>query len=502
MKSTAEKVGQMLMSGFDGLTAPDYFLNWLREGRLGGVILFARNVDTPQQLAALTASLQDAAKYPLLIAIDQEGGTVARLRAGFSESPGALALSSIANNPEQHIETVSGVLGAEMRALGINWTYAPVLDVNYNADNPTLGTRSFGTDPESIAELAGAAIRGFQGDGVAACAKHFPGLGNTDVDTHLALPRLSTSLEQLRTVDLLPYRAAIDNNLATVMTTHTIYSVLDEEHPATLSETIVPQILREELGFEGVVTTDCMEMKAIDDHYGVQDSVVRAALAGIDIILFSHTAEKQAAAYESLLEAVENGRVPMDLVDRANERIAALKEKFPSQTPDISTIYSAQHQTTMLEAAKTSIGLVRAQNGILPLTAEQAITLVEFSPAVDSIVQESTDSSTLSYYLKQELPHIQTHVLPSRSTEQPTIETDILVIATRNAHLIPSQTDAVQALAQQAKTVILVALRNPYDAKLLPEGTVLCSSGDSRPSLMAISAALRGEFIPSGTVTL
>ncbi|GAB4529904.1 MAG: glycoside hydrolase family 3 protein [Anaerolineae bacterium] len=506
-KNIEDKVGQMLMGGFHGLTAPDYFLDWLREGRLGGVILFARNVRDPQQLADLTASLHTAAKYPLLIAIDQEGGTVARLREGFAESPGALALSSIPHQPEATVETVSGVLAQEMRALGINWTYAPVMDITYNTENPTVGTRSFGTDPEQVGVLAAAAVRGFQQNGVAACAKHFPGLGNTAMDTHLALPSLDTSVEELQIKDLLPYRIALESQLATIMTTHTIFNRLDTDHPATLSGIIIQELIRKHLRFEGVVTTDCMEMKAIDDHYGVKDSVVRAVLAGVDIVLFSHTAEKQAAAYEHLLAAVQRGDVPMDIIDTANRRIEALKAQFPAHPVDLSQINTPEHHETMLAAAKAAMTQFRADERALPLTPEQAKTaiLIEFSPQVESIVEETVTASTLSYYVREHLPTLKTLVLPVRPSEDEIAnvlrhEAALWLIATRNAHLNPAQSAAVHAIHAAVPKTVLLALRNPYDARLLPDSMVLCSAGDSRPSLEALSMALRGEFVPAGQV--
>lgn len=507
-KTLEDKVGQMLMAGFDGLTVPEYFLQWLREGQLGGVILFARNVDNPQQLAELTWQLHEAAKYPLLIAIDQEGGTVARLREGFSESPGALALASIHDNREAVVEEVSFVLAAEMKALGINWTYAPVVDIHYNSGNPTVGTRSFGADPEDIATLAAAAVRGFQKGEVAACAKHFPGLGNTSIDTHLALPTLDTSVEQLRSVDLLPYRVALDNQLATIMTTHTIFSALDKEYPATLSPIIIQQLIRDELGFAGVVTTDCMEMKAIDDNYAIADSVVAAALAGVDIILFSHTAAKQAEAYEHLLAAVQSGRVPLDTIETANKRIEALKARFPTGKPDVTHIYTPEHQQVMQTAARASISQPRSEAGVLPLKANDSrrILLVEFAPGVvDSPVQETTNSSHLGYYLHQRFPGSEIVVMPAMPSQEDIAaiferETDVLILATRNAHLIPAQEQAVKMLSQHPATTILLALRNPYDARLIENTTVLCSAGDSRPSLEAITAALAGDFVPTGSV--
>ncbi|MFW5708853.1 MAG: beta-N-acetylhexosaminidase [Chloroflexota bacterium] len=505
MKNINDRVGQMLMAGFDGLTAPDYLLEWLQEGRLGGVILFARNVESPAQLAALTRQLHSAAKYPLLISIDQEGGTVARLRDCFTESPGAMALASITGNAESVTEDVSRVLAEEMQALGINWTYAPVVDISYNAENPTVGTRSFGSDQERVAALAAAAIRGFQLGGVAACAKHFPGLGNTTVDTHLALPRLDTPIDHLLHVDLLPYRVATANDLATIMTTHTIFSTLDPDHPATLSSHIISQLIRAELGFDGVVTSDCMEMKAIDDHYGVEESSVRAANAGVDIILFSHTPAKQAAAYESLLAAVKRGDVSEDTVNAANARIERLKARFPVGQVDAEQVYSEQHRALVGAAARAGVTLLREEPGVLPLHPDddRRVMLVELASRRDSLVQDENGYSPLARLIQAYLPDVH-YVRLSASPDQAEIaavlgtDVDVLVLATRSAHLIPAQADIVRKLAEHGAERVLVALRNPYDAGLIDGGTVICTAGDSSPSLQAAADMLVGHFEPSG----
>lgn len=507
IQSIEDRVGQMLMAGFHGLTAPEYFLEWLRAGRLGSVILFARNVESPAQLAELTAQLHEAAKYPLLIAIDQEGGTVARLREGFTESPGAMALSSIGDNAEAVTEAVSGILGREMHALGINWTFAPSVDVSYNADNPTVGTRSFGSDHRRVAALAAAAVRGFQANGVAACAKHFPGLGATAIDTHLALPRLDTGVEQLMAVDLLPYRQAIAAGLATVMTTHTIFTTLDEEHPATLSDKIIGPLLRHELGFEGVVTTDCMEMKAIDDHYHVSGSVVRAAKAGVDVIIFSHTADKQSTAYDHLLEAVRRGDVSETQVDAANARVAALKARFPAKQTDITQVYTPEHRATVLSAAQAALTSLRTESDVLPISADDSrrVVLVEFASGVDSIVQEEKTKTSLGAFISARLPKVETITLPTTPGEAEIgaahariSQADVVILATRNAHLNAAQTSAVRALSDTSAKVVLLALRNPYDASLINDGTVISTAGDSLPSLEAVVTALTGEVTPAG----
>lgn len=505
MNTLEEQIGQMMVVGFDGLTAPDYLLDWLRAGRVGGVILFQRNIESPEQVAALTASLHEAAKHPLMISIDQEGGTVARLRGNFSESPGALALSSIREDREEAAERVCGVLGAEMAALGINWTYAPVVDLIYNADNPTVGTRSFGTSPQIVGRMGASAMRGFQNNGVAASAKHFPGLGDTAIDTHLDLPKLNTAPDHLLAVDLVPYRALIADGLATVMTTHTIFTAIDAEHPATLSGAVIGQLLRGELGFDGVVTSDCMEMRAVGNHYGLPEATIKAANAGVDMILYSHTAEQQSAAYGALLDAARRGDVAAETIHAANRRIAELKARFPVGQINAGAVHTAAHQAIMAQAARDAVIYVAGDG--LPLDGAAHVTLVEFAARAESIAEEAADGSRLSYYLRERLPELQAILLPPRPTPadveavRPAIDdSSIMVFATRNAHMHPAQREAVEILRAGAANVILLALRNPYDAALGDGATVLCTCGDSIPSLQASVAALMGDFAPSGVL--
>jgi len=496
----AEKVGQLLHVGFHGLVAPDYLLEWLTEGRVGGVILFARNVESPEQVAALTASLHAAAKFPLLVSIDQEGGTVARLRTGFTESPGAMALA--AGGDIQRVEEMSAVLGAEMCALGINWVYAPVLDLLYNVENPSLMTRSFGK--ERVGEFAAAAVRGFQSQGVAACAKHFPGLGDTAIDTHLALPALTKSVRDLIHDDLPPYIDTIDAGLATVMTTHTIYTALDTELPATLSKVIIHRLLRDELQFDGVVTTDCMEMKAISDNFGTGESAVLAALAGVDVILVSHTRATQEEAYAALLKAALSGRLPETSIDAALMRIRKLKARYPAQSPDLSIIRKPEHVATAQAAARAGI-VVR--NGDLPLDLSGNVVLVEFASVLESEILENGGLSGLARTVAAAHPNIKTHTLKGWELDSLQVEAalddvinaDLLILATRNAHFQAHPLQLAQEIISHARRTALVCLRSPFDSVALPGAeVVLCTCGDSTPSLQAALDALTGVFQPSG----
>jgi beta-N-acetylhexosaminidase len=499
-----EKVGQMLAVGFEGLTAPDYLLDWLAQGRAGAVILFARNVESPAQLAALTRSLHAAARYPLLISIDQEGGTVARLRDGFTESPGAMALAAGAHDQEARTERVSQVLAEEMVALGINWDYAPSVDIAYTPDNPSVGTRSFGVDPERVASLAAAAVRGFEAGGVATSAKHFPGLGQTAIDTHVALPTLDTPLLQLLERDLLPFRAAIEAGTSSIMTTHTIYATLDDELPVTLSPVVIRRLLRGELGFDGVVTTDCMEMKAIADHFGAGESARLAVEADVDLILFSHTPAMQAEAYEAVLAAVREGRISEARIDASLARIGALKaRKAVRADADLSVIRSATHLALVEEAARAGVVLVQ---GRLPVELSSSALVVEFASVLESGIVERGGQTGLGKVIERKRPGTPTMTLLSTWDEAAlnaaldrAREADVLVLATRNAHLLPQQLKQARALLAAARRTVLLCLRNPYDAPLLSAAeTIVCTCGDSTPSLEAAVDALLGVFVPSG----
>jgi beta-N-acetylhexosaminidase len=519
MQTLEQRVGQTFLFGFDGLSAPEHILTWLSEGRLGGVILFSRNVASPSQLAELTHSLHSASPTPIFIAIDQEGGTVARLREGFTEAPSALALAKTGS--PAHVETSYRLLGEEMRQLGINWDYAPVVDISYNRDNPTVGTRSFGATAHDVAEFARYAVRGLQGAGVLACAKHFPGLGNTAVDTHLALATLDTPLEHLLAHDLEPYRAVIAEGVGSVMTTHTRFTQLDDTYPATLSPVIVARLLREGLGYDGYITTDCMEMKAISANYGAGESAVLAVLAGIDSVLVSHTRPAQEAAYDALLHAVRAGRVSEAHLDASLARRERLLARFAiTHTPHAEGIRPAERVATMRAIAREAVRVARQAQ---PLTLDEGVLLVEFASVADSEVMEKGGQSSLKRLLDERgLTPRYAALLPT--SDEPTRrimqalnlgdgdapapltledvialaqEARVVVIATRNAHLVPSQAERARAIANASARVVHVCLRNPYDDDILPSAeAVLYAFGDSEPSLAAVLDALSGAYTP------
>ncbi len=503
MLSLEEKIGAMMMVGFDGLSAPDYVLDWLARGRIGGIYLFARNVHSPAQVKRLVAECRGAAKFPILVGIDQEGGIVARLRAGFTESPGAMALG--ASRDSQLAEDVAFTLGREMAALGINWNFAPVADIAHQPDNPSVSARSPGADHELVSQMVTAQIRGFQRAGVAATVKHFPGLGNTIIDTHEAMARVSGSLEYLHEQDLLPFRAAIEAGVACVMLTHVIYEALDEIHPATLSPAIVAGLLRYELGYAGAVCTDCMEMKAITDGFGAGEAAVLAVEAGVDMPLYSHTRASQDAAYEALLEAEQSGRISSARIEESLSRIQKLKADYPLyERPPLELVACDEHQSLSLKAARAGTVLFK-RGSALPIQEQGAnVSLLEFAPSriSDAIDAEASSAfaSQLSQRLKLDACHLLDPFEPAGDGLDETLrKADFLIMATRNAHLHPAQLDLARSVIQRAKAVIVICARNPYDAGLLKQAdTIICSNGDSLPSLQAAVEAVFGAFQPTG----
>jgi len=499
-----EKIGQMLVVGFHGYEPPPHILEWLREGRVGGVILFARNIDTPEQVAELTKALHEAAKRPILVAIDQEGGVVARLRGGFTESPGAMALG--AADDTLLTEEVSAVLAAEMRALGVNWNLAPAIDLTHNIHNPSVGVRSLGSDPEHVKRHALAQVRGFQGAGVAATAKHFPGKANTPVDPHVELPVIEGPLEDMWDTDLVPFRAVCGAGIASVMITHVQFKALEPVYPSTLSPAIIQGLLRRDIGYRGLVTTDCMEMKAVTDTYGPGESAVLAAKAGANVVLFSHTLEHQEAAYDGLLEAARSGRLPMEQVDYSVDRINETKRCFAGlKRPLLTVIRSPSHLETMDRAARAGMVLLRETPGILPIGPEVKVALIEFASHLEPEALEQGGETMFAAKLRPRLHQLEVVSMdPSAPTEEQleraerlAKEEDTMILATRNAHLNPTQLDSARRLLDRREPCVLVCLRNPYDAGVLNTDSVVLTLGDAVPSLDAAVDALTGAYTPS-----
>ncbi len=344
--------GAVIVGGFDGSSAPSEVIERLTDGRLAGVTIFKRNIERPAQVAQLVRSLVDATDAgrmaPPLVSIDQEGGRVARLRAPLIELPPMRKFG--AHNDTALTRRALSVLGAQLAALGCTTDFAPVADVDSNPDNPVIGDRSFSRDAHTCAAHVKAAIEGLRESGVLACAKHFPGHGDTELDSHLALPVLRHDRARIDSVELVPFREAFRSKVASVMTAHVVFEGVERDLPATLSKKIVTDLLRGELGFEGVCFSDDLHMKAVADRYGIEECAVRSIEAGCDALLVCADVASHERARVALAERARLNSEFAARLQQAGERLRAMRV---AGRPSPVTDEAALEQVFQSDAARS-----------------------------------------------------------------------------------------------------------------------------------------------------
>jgi beta-N-acetylhexosaminidase len=339
------KIGQLFIIGFDGYSVPSEFRKFIEEYHLGGTIYFKRNVQTPAQIAELSNELQFSCRPkgcpPIFISIDHEGGKVNRLVKPFTKFPGNDHLGELGS--AKIAFDFGAVLGKELKAVGININYAPVVDVNSNPDNPVINSRAFSNDAELCGKMGSAVCRGIQKMGVIAVAKHFPGHGDTKEDSHFALAKVDKSVEELEKLELIPFRRVIRSRVEAIMTAHIINPKLDPKYPATMSEATINGLLREELRFSKLVISDDLEMKAISDHYGPDEAAVMSIKAGCDLLIYRGDNGLPVNQIEAIAKAIESGEIPMDTFNKALARIAAAKKTYAEQSKPVDVTTVSKH---------------------------------------------------------------------------------------------------------------------------------------------------------------
>jgi beta-N-acetylhexosaminidase len=506
-----QAIGQKLLLAFKGKDKPsDEIIHALREYKASGITLFRSfNIDNPSQLRYLTDQLQRLARTldlpPFLIAVDQEGGQLMAVGGGTTHLPGNMALG--ATRSAELARKAGEVLGRELSAMGINVNYAPCVDVNINPQNPVVGIRSFGENPDVVADLASAMIEGIQSQGVAATAKHFPGHGDTASDSHHGLPSVPHSLERLQAVELPPFQAAIRVDVKLTMSAHLALPALDgpDAPPATLSRNILTGLLRKKLGFEGVIVTDAMDMHAIRQGEFLGEDALKAVNAGADLLLLTTDPNDQKRVYEALLQAAQNNLLNIGEVNSSANRILALKGWLPKQSAfDLSVVGCSEHQKIADEIAERSITLVRDRANLLPLRlgSNQRIAVIIPKP------QDLTPADTSSYVLPALAKSLHAYhskvdefVIPYAPTESDISALllqlknyDLILLGTLNAHnQIGQQTLAHEILKTKIPTII-VAFRLPYDLAAFPEApTYLCTYSNLEPSMRALAKAVFGH---------
>ncbi|MBD7945318.1 MULTISPECIES: beta-N-acetylhexosaminidase [Psychrobacillus] len=336
--SLEEKVGQMIFGGIEGVELSEKSREMIREDKVGGIIFFKDNLVNANQIVTLLNSIKAEnmqQQYPLFLGIDQEGGRVTRIPE-LNNLPTNKQIGK-KDNPALAFQ-LGELLGKQLNAFGFNLDFAPVLDVDSNPNNPVIGDRSFGSDPKLVSELGISTMKGLQSENVISVIKHFPGHGDTEVDSHIELPIVSKNMKELQALEFIPFQNALKSGADVVMIGHILLPEIDANKPSSISNVVITKILREQLKYEGVVMTDDMTMKAILDNYEIGEAAVEAVKAGNDIVLIAHDYEKVQRAIQAILEAVQNEEIKVEQIDRSVERILQLKEKYQLSNDQLSSI--------------------------------------------------------------------------------------------------------------------------------------------------------------------
>jgi beta-N-acetylhexosaminidase len=520
-----EKVGQMIMPWVIGDFAPvgssshNRMVGYVEEEAIGGVIM---SVGSPTEVAAKINGLQRRAKVPLLVAADLETGAGFRMR-GAVFMPGTIELGGATSFPSLMALGATGepslayemgrVTAVEAAAVGIRVPFAPVLDVNNNPDNPIINVRSFGEDPEQVAEMGAAFVRGIQDQGAIATGKHFPGHGDTDTDSHLRLPVINATRERMDSVELRPFQAAIDVGMGAMMTAHiTVPSINGGNgEPATLSSAVLTDLLRTEMAFEGLIVTDAMDMSAISGRLGVGEASVRAVEAGADVILMPASVGGAAAG---IVSAVEEGRVPEGRIDDSVLRILQAKEALglpEKRTVDLEAIPSSmgtpEHLAVAEEIAEKSITLITNGGGLLPLRGTRSARVLSVT------YRRPSDVLAGRYFnrrLRQTYPRLVTAnvdqntagalseglIRQARNSALVVVSIYVTAVSYSNSVAVPDEVaDFVRQLDAIGKPHVVVSFGNPYLITDFPDvrAYMLGWSG-SEVSQRAAARALFGEF--------
>jgi len=475
MEMTVKRMlGQKLIFGFQGTELSDEFKALIREYQIGNVILFARNIQSAQQLRKLCAQIQslimEVTGLPAFIVIDQEGGIVSRLPFDAVTVPSAMAVSAT-GDPED-VRVAAEITIRQLRGLGVNFNMAPVLDVNNNPNNPVIGIRSFGDDPEKAAALGELTVRAYENSGIFCCGKHFPGHGDTNVDSHLGLPVIDKSLNELMDTELVPFRRCIEAGIPAIMTSHILFPQIEPEKiPCTMSRRIITGLLKEKLGFQGLVFSDCMEMDAIQDYYGTARGTVAAFQAGVDLAGLSSTLELMWETAKAVNEAAGRGEFDLEELRASVDKIIQIKEKMLVEPePDVCNL--PRDRTLVQEMNRKAITCCQ---GSVPVLDEN--TFFCGCGTYRSSLVGNPEESTLAFPEYMAAAFGGGAMVVSKNPENQEICAALeaaagyrrIVLGTCNAHLLRGQLELARRLADTGRELIVVALRNPYDIPVLPE---------------------------------
>lgn len=516
--SLREKIGQLIMAGFKVDDINEEVIQLVKEAKIGNIILFTRNIKSARQLYQLNKKLykliyENLGIYPL-VSIDQEGGMVTRIMQDATFLPGNMTIGAT-NNP-QHAYQAGRIAGEELKALGINVNLAPVLDVATNEFNPVIGVRSYSSDPETVAIMGANYIDGLQTAGVIAVGKHFPGHGDTNVDSHYGLPKVEAGRGRLNSMELIPFKETICHKVGGIMSAHILFPSYEPNRlPATLSPKVLTDLLREKLGYEGLIFTDCMEMKAIADHYQTASGSLQAVLAGANQVCISHTLSEQIKAVALIEEAVIKGTIPMELIDERVERVLKVKEQLEkmavqfmesSEEDCLKILTNPKHHQFANQVVEESLTLVKGE----VFTLKGRALLIATDPFATTIADDEVDERGIVSAVKKAIPEITTlkmNVQPSDEEIKAIVDEvtkfDQIVICTYNANVYQQQFDLVKKLLSEKKDLYVISMRNPYDLVFIPNiNNYVCLYEYTQNSINTLIKYLKGELSPQGILPI
>lgn len=515
--SLRDKVAQMMGFAFEGTTYNEQLKTQIEELKVGLLIFFKDNCVSPKQVYELNKSIyQNAAKVgmiPPFISLDQEGGMVARVTEGIVQSPGAMAISAAGDI--RYAYKLAYNMGCDLKKLGFNFNFAPVGDINNNPENPVINVRSYGENPETVCKYAFEAVKGYTDAGLMTSVKHFPGHGDTSVDSHIGLPKVDFDEERIYNMELKPFIMAKEKNLPGIMAGHVMFTKYDEIYPTTLSKTIVDGILRKKIGYNGLVVTDSLTMSAVFDHFTLEEIAYRAIMAGNDILLLcgGRNIEMQKAFYEASVRLVETGKIPLEVIDAAVERILSAKEKFkvgsekpalgiPFEQIKVCDISDVEYSEMV---AEKSITLVKDDDTLLPINSKQK-TLVVF-PKIKVVTlaeNEQSELTSLTDFMPYHCDKIYMSLNPDLNEKMTLLskmdEYDRIIYCSYNAFFNEEQVNLINALNPH-KTIV-IAFRTPYDYNRLNVGTYLCAYEATPLSFKACAKVLTGKVKPTGKLPI
>jgi beta-N-acetylhexosaminidase len=505
-----QRVGQMFIVTVYGEQLNSIGRDLVTRWQPGGVVLFANNAGTPESITELTNAFQqtslDAGGLPMLIAIDQEGGVVARLTEGFTTLPAPLLIT--ATGDEAMYEAYGRLVAEELKAVGINMNLAPVADLETNLNNPVIRRRSFGSDPEVTGAAVAGVVRGMQANGVLATVKHFPGHGDTAEDSHVSLPIIDLPRERLETVEVVPFKMAVDAGVEAVLVAHIWYPAIEpeQERPASLSRNIITGLLREQLGYNGLVMTDAMDMNAIDYNYSSAQAAVEAVKAGVDIVTLGPGSGlgDQEAAIQGVIDAVRSGEIPEERINQSVTRILDAKARYgildwqPLDPAGASErVKLAEHEQIINDLFDAGVTVAYDRNDHLPLQPERKIAIA----FLGSRAQIKNECEVYN----PDIRWLGISDAPSSTEIAWAVEAanwaDTMVVFTQNAVEIPEQQALVNALPQE-KTVA-VAIWSPYDWQTYPNvAAYVATYSPMRPAVPAACAVLFGAIPATGQLPI